>query len=62
MLRLIHLVRCLLRIADNPMTDTAMGAVMLSPVGGFTAEDLARLMLCSKEGCLYRHCLHRNIR
>ena len=41
----IRLVHCILRIADNPMTDTAMAAVMLSAVGGFTAEELAKLKL-----------------
>ncbi len=41
----IHLIRALLCIADNPMTDVAMASVMLSAVGGFTTEELAQLRL-----------------
>ena len=50
----IHLIRSLLRIADNPMTDTAMAAVMLSAVGGFTAEELAELKLYANEKRIYK--------
>ena len=50
----IHLIRSLLRVADNPMTDTALAAVMLSAVGGFTAEELAELKLYANENRLFK--------
>ncbi len=43
MLPEIAVIRDILRILDNPLTDMAMAGVLLSPVGGFTAEDLALL-------------------
>lgn len=49
----ICLIRNLLRIVDNPMTDTAMAAVLVSPVWGFSAEDLAELKLYGKKRRLY---------
>ena len=49
----ICLIRNLLRITDNPMTDAAMAAVLLSPLCGFTAEDLASLKLQGKRRRLY---------
>lgn len=39
----IRLIWNLLRIADNPMTDMAMASVLLSPLYGFSAEELAVL-------------------
>ena len=35
----------LLRVIDNPMNDNAMASVMLSPIMGFTADELGRLRL-----------------
>lgn len=35
----------LLRVIDNPLRDVEMAAVMLSPLYGFTPDDLARLRL-----------------
>ncbi len=49
----IHLINNLLRITDNPMTDAAMAAILLSPVCGFTAEDLALLKVYGKQKRLY---------
>ena len=45
----VTLIRDILRSVDNPMTDAALAAVLLSPVGGFTADDLARFRLLSSE-------------
>jgi ATP-dependent helicase/nuclease subunit A len=56
----IHLIRSLLRVADNPMTDTALAAVMLSAVGGFTVEELAELRLYAKENRLYKQMCYLN--
>ena len=39
----IQLMTNLLRVIDNPMTDVAVAGVLLSPVYGFTPEDLAML-------------------
>ncbi|MBQ4464707.1 MAG: UvrD-helicase domain-containing protein [Oscillospiraceae bacterium] len=44
----IHLIRNLLRCADNPLHDGALAAVMLSPIYGFTAQDLVQLKLVSR--------------
>ena len=49
----IHLLWNLLRITDNPLTDTAMAAVLVSPVCGFTAEELAGLRLAARDRRLY---------
>ncbi len=49
----ICLIRNLLRITDNPMTDAAMAAVLLSPVCGFTAETLADLKVYGKRRRLF---------
>ncbi len=49
----IRLIRNLLRIIDNPMTDTAMAAVLLSPVYAFSVEDLAALRAYSKKRRLF---------
>lgn len=45
----IRLIWNLLRIADNPMTDIAMAGVLLSPLYGFTADELAILNLLGKD-------------
>ncbi len=47
--REISLIYSLLRIIDDPMRDIPMAAVMLSPIMGFNADELARIrMLTSK--------------
>ena len=50
--REISLMLSLLKVIDNPMKDIPMAAVMLSPLMGFTSDELARLrILCKrKEG------------
>lgn len=46
----------LLKIIDNPVDDIPLTAVMLSPVFGFTPDDLA-LMRASDRKCALYHCL-----
>ncbi|MEI3175558.1 MAG: hypothetical protein V8S96_03180 [Lachnospiraceae bacterium] len=33
----------LLKILDNPMQDIPLAAVLMSPIGGFTPEELAKM-------------------
>lgn len=47
--REISLMLSMLKMIDNPMRDIAMSAVMLSPVMGFTADELARIRLLGKQ-------------
>ena len=53
----IRLVLNLLRVIDNPTNDIAMLAVLLSPLFGFTPDDMAVLRLGNQRASLYR-CLH----
>ncbi len=43
----------LLEIIDNPMQDVPLIAVMRSPIGGFTPDDLARIRLADKNANFY---------
>ncbi len=43
----------LLRVIDNPRRDVDLAAVMLSPLFGFTTDDLARLRLRDRHAQLY---------
>ncbi|MDE6088850.1 MAG: hypothetical protein K2G25_10790, partial [Oscillospiraceae bacterium] len=45
----IRLIWNLLRIVSNPMTDLAMASVLLSPLYGFSAEELAILKLLAPD-------------
>lgn len=49
----ICLIRNILRVVDNPMTDTAAAAVLVSRIYGFSAEELAELKLYGKRRRLY---------
>lgn len=55
----VGLVLNILRIIDNPKQDIPLLSVMMSPVFGFSADDVARLRLSDREGCLYA-CLIKN--
>jgi len=46
----------LLKIIDNPVDDIPLTAVMLSPVFGFTPDDLAQMRAANRKGSFY-HCL-----
>ena len=41
----VSLIRDILRVLNDPMDDTALAAVLVSPAVGFTAGDLAKLRL-----------------
>lgn len=43
----------LLRVMDNPRRDVDLCAVMLSPLFGFTPDDVARLRLEKRQGAFY---------
>ena len=46
----------LLKIIDNPVDDIPLTAAMLSPVFGFTPDDLAKMRTETRNGSIY-HCL-----
>ena len=48
-----------LRVIENPHSDFRMAAALTGPVGGFTAEDMARLRLAGGGACLYDALLAR---
>ncbi|MBU5461495.1 UvrD-helicase domain-containing protein, partial [Lachnoclostridium sp. MSJ-17] len=52
--REIKLILNILRVIDNPSNDVALLAVLLSPVYGFTPDDLAVIRLGSGKASLYR--------
>ena len=43
----------LLKIIDNPRQDIPLAAVLRSPIGGFSHDELARIRLCSREYDFY---------
>ncbi len=51
--REISVLLSLLRITDNPLTDTSLAAVLLSPLFMFTDDEMIRLRLEKKTGHLY---------
>ncbi len=55
----ISLVINLLRVIDNPKQDIPLLSVMMSPVFGFTVDDVAKIRLISKQDSLY-NCIMKN--
>ncbi|GEM_PF-105140 len=53
MLPEIQLISNLLRVTDNPLADVPMAGVLLSPVYGFTPEDLAMLKVSGNGRRIY---------
>ncbi len=49
----VRLTVSLLRCIDNPLLDIPLVAVMLSPLFGFTTDDLATIRLCRPKAPLY---------
>lgn len=43
----------LLRVIDNPVQDIPLLSVMMSPIYGFTADDMAKIRLRARSGRLY---------
>ena len=52
----ISIMISLMRVTDNPVQDVPLLAVMLSPVFGFTADELATLRINERKMPLY-HCV-----
>lgn len=50
----IMFMMSLLKVIDNPVDDIPLTAVMLSPVFGFTPDDLALMRAAEKKGSVYR--------
>ena len=53
----IQTVLNMLRVIDNPMQDISLAAVLYSPVGGFSGEDLAKIRAVSGEKTFYESIL-----
>ena len=49
----ISLALSLLRVIDNPLLDVPLLAVLLSPLYGFTPDDLAGIRLLDRRSALY---------
>ncbi len=49
----IQTILSLLKILDNAHQDIPLATVMLSPIGGFSAEDLAKLRIADRTSDLY---------
>lgn len=49
----ISLILNLLRVLDNPLLETPLAAVMLSPMFSFSAEDIAKVRLADRNMRLY---------
>lgn len=49
----IQTVLCLLKILDNARQDIPLATVLLSPIGGFSAEDLAALRINNRDADLF---------
>lgn len=49
----VLLAMSLLRLADNPSYDAAALSVMMSHIGGFSADDVARIRLLDKRKSIY---------
>lgn len=42
-----------LHILDNPRQDIPLGAILHSPIGGCSSEEMAKIRICDKSGSLY---------
>ena len=51
--REVAAVVCVLKALDNPLDDISLAGAMLSPLFGFTADDLARLRMVKHRAPLY---------
>lgn len=52
----ISMMLSLMRVTDNPVQDVPLLAVLLSPIFGFTADELARLRIAERKKPIY-HCI-----
>lgn len=53
----IRILLSLIRVIDNPIQDIPLLAVMLSPIYGFTEDEMAQLRIDNRNGSLYS-CVH----
>lgn len=53
----IRTVLSFLRVLDNPRQDIPLAAVLRSPIGGLTGEELARLRISSPDTDFYTCCI-----
>lgn len=51
--REISFIHSLLRVIDNPLLDVPLAGVLMFPVFGFTADDLARIRISRREEPLF---------
>lgn len=51
--REISILLDMLRVLDNPLLDTALAAIMLSPMFWFTAQELTQVRMLSRHSSLY---------
>ncbi|MGI6561152.1 MAG: helicase-exonuclease AddAB subunit AddA [Clostridia bacterium] len=49
----VNTALALLRIIDNPLQDIYLTAVLLSPIGDFTEEEVAKIRLTDRENTVY---------
>lgn len=56
----VMVMRALLSVIDNSQQDIPLAAVLYSPVGGFSADELAKLRLLSRDKDLYSTLLLAN--
>lgn len=54
----ISMMLSLMRVTDNPLQDVPLLAVMMSPIFGFTADELARLRISERKIPIY-HCVRK---
>ena len=55
----IFFLTSLLKVISNPLLDIPLAAVMMSPVFGFTPDELAELRIENRKGELYRQLIKR---
>ena len=51
--REIGLMTAMLQVVDNPRQDIPLAAVLVSPMFGFSEEELARIRVNTRDKCLY---------
>ena len=57
----IQVILSLLRIIDNPVQDIPLAAVLMSPIFGFTADELGEFRAAYPEGSLYSLIMRENL-
>lgn len=58
----IKVMLSLLRVIDNPVQDVPLAAVLMSPIFGFTADELAKFRVNCSDGSLYSVIFQENLR